>query len=568
MGKISASLREGVTDLARGARAFPGSFRRAIRDPRSMTAGANPVPIVVLFSHTFLDAFDRGGFNIILPEVQDHFDLDLQAISSLAAVATVAGIALSLPVSLVSDRSGRRITFLALGAFLAAGFSLLAGVASTIGLFAVSRAGFGFGLIVNDPVQQSLLSDFTPVTARPSVFSGRQIADNLGNLLGPLAFGLLAFAFGFRAPLFLVAVMAVVVASMSLRLKEPRKGAQERAALGATGADLDLDDETLGFRDANRMLRSIATVRLLWRSIPFLFGGVLVILIATPLYLEEEFGFDAADRGMFGAVQGFFSIAGLFVGSALIKRYLFSDQPARMFRLMSGIGVAIAFGHRLPRHRAERRADVPRLHGADHGGGPDPAGLRHAVLDRVPGARPYGRLRHHPGLGAARADHGADRRRGRRRLRAAVGHRAQHPDPAHRVVDRRDRRERASRPTWRARTRRPWPPSAPRRSPRTELDVGGGSRMGVDPPLGDLEEPGAARVAQLEQEEPGGHPLEVGPLPDGHRIDTGALAQPPAPLEPGAGGIGHREELDRSSRAAAWRGRARARSACPRGRSA
>ena len=171
-----------------------------------MTAGANPVPIVVLFCHTFLDAFDRGGFNIILPEVQDHFDLDLQAISSLAAVATVAGIALSLPVSLVSDRSGRRITFLALGAFLAAGFSLLAGSASTIGLFALSRAGFGFGLIVNDPVQQSLLSDFTPVTARPSVFSGRQIADNLGNLLGPLAFGLLAFAFGFRAPLVLVGV--------------------------------------------------------------------------------------------------------------------------------------------------------------------------------------------------------------------------------------------------------------------------------------------------------------------------------------------------------------------------
>jgi Major Facilitator Superfamily len=302
------------------------------------------VPIVVLFGHTFLDAFDRGGFNIILPEVQEHFDLDLQAISSLAALATVAGIALSLPVSLVSDRGGRRITFLALGAFLASGFSLLAGAATTIGLFAFSRAGFGFGLIVNDPVQQSLLSDFTPVPARPSVFSGRQIADNLGNLMGPLAFGLLAFAFGFRAPLVLVAVLAVVVGVMSLRLREPRKGAQERSALGATGADLDVDDATLGFRDANRMLRSIGTVRLLWRSIPFLFGGVLVVLIATPLYLEEEFGFDAAERGVFGAVQGGFSIAGLFVGSALIKRYLFSDDPTRMFRLMSGIGVAIAVG--------------------------------------------------------------------------------------------------------------------------------------------------------------------------------------------------------------------------------
>lgn len=344
MGRITGSLREGATDLLRGTQAFPGSVRRAIRDPRSMTDGANPAPIIVLFGHTFLDAFDRGGFNIILPEVQDHFDLDLQAISSLAALATMAGIALSLPVSLMSDRGGHRITFLALGAVVASAFSLLAGVATTIGVFAVARAGFGFGLIVNDPVQQSLLSDFTPVAARPSVFSGRQIADNLGNLLGPLAFGLLAFAIGFRAPLFLVAVLAVVVAVLSIRLHEPRKGAQERAALGASGPDLDVDDHTLGFRDAYRLLHAVGTVRLLWHSIPFLFGGVLVILIAIPLYLEEEFGFDAAERGVFGAVQGVVSIAGLFVGTALIKRYLFSDDPTRMFRLMSGIGVACAIG--------------------------------------------------------------------------------------------------------------------------------------------------------------------------------------------------------------------------------
>ena len=189
-----------------------------------MTDGANPVPIIVLFGHTFLDVFDRGGFNIILPEVQDHFDLDLQAISSLAALATVAGIVLSLPVSLISDRGGRRITFLALGAVVASAFSLLAGVATTIGVFAVARAGFGFGLIVNDPVQQSLLSDYTPVPARPSVFSGRQIADNLGNLLGPLAFGLLAFAIGFRAPLFLVAALAAVVAMLSIRLQRTPEG--------------------------------------------------------------------------------------------------------------------------------------------------------------------------------------------------------------------------------------------------------------------------------------------------------------------------------------------------------
>lgn len=344
MGKVTAGLAEGWADLVRGTRAFPSSLRGAIRDPSSKVGGVSATPIVVLFGHTFLDAFDRNGFNIILPEAQEHFDLDLQETTSLAGLAIFVGILLSLPVTLWSDRGGKRIFYLALGAFLAAAFSLGASLATTVGIFAFARAGFGFGLIVNDPVQQSLLSDFTPVSARASVFSGRQMADNLGAVFGPLAFGLLAFAFGFRAPLVLVAVLALVVGLLSIRLKEPRKGAMERASLGMTGEDLDVDDETLGFRPAARSLWSIGTVRLLWTSIPFLFGGVLVVLIAVPLYLEEEFDFSAADRGILGAAMGGVAIAGLFVGTALTKRYLFSPEPWRMFRLMAGIGVAVALG--------------------------------------------------------------------------------------------------------------------------------------------------------------------------------------------------------------------------------
>src|SRR5687767_108829 len=342
--RLGGSAREAWADFSRGVRTFPGSVRRAVREPRSMVDGAAVTPIAVLFSHTFLDAFDRGGFNIILPEVRRAFDLDLAGITSLAAVSIVAGIVLSLPVSLWSDRSGRRTVFLAFGAFVAALFSLTAGVAGSIALFGVSRAGFGFGLIVNDPVQQSLLSDYTPVTARPSVFAGRQIADNFGALMGPLVFGILSWAIGWRAPLLLVAVMAVVLGVLSLRLREPSKGGMERAAMGATGADLDAEEEPAGFREAYRILKAIPTVRTMWFSLPFLFGGVLGLLIAVPLFLEEVYGLDAAQRGLLTAFQGAFGIFGLFLGTALTKRYLFSEAPQRMFRLMAGIAVAIAVG--------------------------------------------------------------------------------------------------------------------------------------------------------------------------------------------------------------------------------
>lgn len=341
MGKITGAVREAAGDFARGTKAFPGSVGRAVRDPRSLTDGAPVLPIAVLFGHTFLDAFDRYGFNVILPEVQDHFDLDLEGITGLAAVSIVAGILLSLPVSLWSDRGGRRIWFLAGGALVASVFSVTAGIATTIGLFGLSRAGFGFGLIVNDPVQQSLLADFTPVNARPSVFAGRQMMDNVGGLLGPLAFGLLAFLLSWRAPLILVAVLAVGLGAMSLRLREPSKGCMERAAMGATGADLEVEEEPEGFREAWRTLKAIPTVRNLWYSLPFLFGGVLGMFVLIPLFLEDVYGMSAAERGTASALLGIPGIFGLFVGIALSKRFLFSEAPWRMFQLMGGIAVAI-----------------------------------------------------------------------------------------------------------------------------------------------------------------------------------------------------------------------------------
>ncbi len=168
MSRVTAAVREAGSEFVQGVRRFPSSLRTAVRDPRSLTAGAPVLPIAVLFGHTFLDAFDRTGFFIILPEVQDYFDLDLDEITGLASVAIVAGILLSLPVSLWSDRSARRTWFLGGGALVAAFFSVTAAVATTVGLFGLSRAGFGFGLIVNDPVQQSLLADLTPIPARAS----------------------------------------------------------------------------------------------------------------------------------------------------------------------------------------------------------------------------------------------------------------------------------------------------------------------------------------------------------------------------------------------------------------
>ena len=191
--------------------------------------------------------------------------------------------------------------------------------------------------------------------------------------------------------------------------------------MGATGADIDAEEEPARFREAYRILKVIPTVRTMWFSLPFLFGGVLGLLIVLPLFLEEVYGLDAAQRGLLTAFQGAFGIFGLFLGTALTKRYLFSDKPQRMFRLMAGISVAIAVG---VCYLAAVQSLALMIIGGTFivmlfvAGAPR---LRHPVLDHHAGEGAHGRLRHHPAVGPPRARRGPLRRSRRRRPRPPLG---------------------------------------------------------------------------------------------------------------------------------------------------
>ena len=79
---------------------------------------------------------------------------------------------------------------LILAALMAGIFSIFTGFAGSAALFIAARAGFGLGIRLNDPVQQSLLSDYYAVETRATTFAGRQGMDNLGQLIGPLFFGI------------------------------------------------------------------------------------------------------------------------------------------------------------------------------------------------------------------------------------------------------------------------------------------------------------------------------------------------------------------------------------------
>ena len=332
-------MRDAGRQLRQSIRNAPNRSRELRKDPRSIVKGAALGPLLVLYGHQLVDSIDRGGFNTILPDIADHFELSTDEIASVAAVAVFVSLLLGVPAAYHSDRGKRRTWWLASGALMAGVFSLFTGFATSAAMFIAARAGFGLGIRLNDPVQQSLLSDYYAVETRATTFAGRQGMDNLGQLIGPLFFGIVTAVFGWRAAVLSIAVPGILLFLTSLRLHEPVKGAPEREAMGVAPDEVLKEEEPAGFWESIRILNKIETIRRIYIAVPCLIGGILGISVLMPLFQEEVFGLSSAERGAFGAFVNIAGMAGLFAGVPITSRYLVSGRPEGVLDLLQAGGI-------------------------------------------------------------------------------------------------------------------------------------------------------------------------------------------------------------------------------------
>ena len=63
---------------------------------------------------------------------------------------------------------------------------MLTGLATTIWMLVIARAGSGFGTAVSNPTHNSLLADYYDIPVRPKVYSVHRAALAVGAFLGPL----------------------------------------------------------------------------------------------------------------------------------------------------------------------------------------------------------------------------------------------------------------------------------------------------------------------------------------------------------------------------------------------
>jgi branched-chain amino acid transport system ATP-binding protein len=292
--------------------------------PSSITGGAPFYPLAILFALNAVDELDRAAFNVLTPNIRDHFRLDIQGIFTVIALVGVAVLILQIPIAHFADRANRtRIA--TVGASVWAGFSVLTGLAPTILILGIARAGSGIGQAVNFPTHNSLLADYYDVSVRPKVYGFHRAANSIGQIVGPLAAGGLAYVFGWRTPFVLFGIPTLIFVLMSLQLKEPVRGAQERAVMGASAESIQIEESPPSFAEAYRLLFQVRTLRRIWYSLPFLASAFIGFGSLLSIYYEQVFGLDEAQRGIVFALSEPAQILGLLITVPIANRLMARD---------------------------------------------------------------------------------------------------------------------------------------------------------------------------------------------------------------------------------------------------
>jgi ABC-type branched-subunit amino acid transport system ATPase component/predicted MFS family arabinose efflux permease len=309
---------------------------------RGVLGGAPAYPLVVLFGLNAVDELDRTAFGVLLPEIREEFGLSIQGVLTLIGVVSLGALALQVPIAALADRT-KRVRLAWIGAAAWACFSFMTGLAATIWLLAIARAGSAIGKATVDPTHNSLISDYYPPELRPRVFSIHRAANATGQIVGPASAGLLAASFGWRVPFFVFAVPTLVFVVLAWRLKEPVRGAHERRLAGGSEEAIATEEASPSFAEGWRLVWRIPTLRRIWWSLPFLAASLIGFTALGSLLYEQVFGLDERARGFVSAAVEPSAFVGLIIGARVATRLL-AKGPSHVLRFLSHAAFVVSAG--------------------------------------------------------------------------------------------------------------------------------------------------------------------------------------------------------------------------------
>ncbi|MDH3397595.1 MAG: MFS transporter [Acidimicrobiia bacterium] len=256
--------------------------------------------------------FGTLGFALtspILPDLAAALDVPPSAIGLVQGSVALPGILFSLVIGYLADRLGRRRVVVAstlifstfgLASFWATSFWMLVGLRFLQGIGISGMLGLGIALV----------GDLFEGPERTKAVGYNLAGIQFMSMLGPIISGLIATGGTFRP--FLLFGLGFPLALWATRLAIPRHSSTTRSPL------LHVRDMIADMRARNTVTDYLGVLTAALLAVVVYHG---VILTATPLFLESEFGV---------AVQGRGAIVAFFQGGLVVAALAFSRVGGRL----------------------------------------------------------------------------------------------------------------------------------------------------------------------------------------------------------------------------------------------
>jgi multidrug resistance protein len=267
--------------------------------------------LMMILVSTVLVMSGQGVISPVLPLFARDFGAGAAAVGLTLSIFALARLLLNVPLGALSDRYGRR-PLLVGGPLVTAAGMIGSGFAPDIGQLLAWRFVAGAGSAMYMTGAQVYLVDISTVETRSRVIGTNQAALLTGVSIGPAIGGVLAEAFGFRVPFYVVGLLALVAAVYAYA-RLPETGDHR-----ARAASRDSPEDSRSWRDVMRS-RDFAAVSFVTASIFLTRAGGRMTLM--PLLAASAFGYTAGPLGAVFTAMALINLAGIAPAAMVSDRF-------------------------------------------------------------------------------------------------------------------------------------------------------------------------------------------------------------------------------------------------------
>ena len=300
--------------------------------PFKVTPGYQTWLLLMLVLINTCNFVDRTLLGVLAPAIKKELLLTDTQIGMLGGLMfAIFYTTLGLPIARFAERNSR-VKLMAVCVAIWSVMTAVCGLAQNFAQLALARVGVGIGEAACAPGSQSLISDTFPLSRRTTALAVYSLGIPFGSLIGAISGGWIAQHMHWRTAFFIVGLPGVLLALLTLTLKEPPRGKREAEGKPVEVPPLSAVVKTL-----------LRKKSVLWVLLGGSVGAAATygILTFSAIFFVRRFGLDYAKAGLMTGLVTSLPMVVSNLGGGILADW-FARKDGRGYAWASVIGMVIA----------------------------------------------------------------------------------------------------------------------------------------------------------------------------------------------------------------------------------